>query len=79
MADFGLFDIAASWALEKEGGTARVLQVEEPGDIPDWDHEAGKADSAEQEGQSAVGLHHRGDSDGGQEWENMPALIWTWE
>jgi len=66
MADFGPFDIAASWAWEKEGARGQVLQVEGSDDTLDWDH-AGKADSAKREDQSAVGPHHRDGSDGGQE------------
>lgn len=57
----------------------QVLPVVGWDDILDWDHEAGKADSAKRGYQSAVGLHHHGGSDGGQESGNMPALIWTWE
>lgn len=79
MADFGLSDIAVSWAWEKEAGTAQVLQAEDPDDIPDWVHVTGKADdSANWEDQSAASLHHRDGSDGAQEWENMPVLIWKW-
>jgi len=74
MADFGLFDIAASLAWEKGEGTAQVLQAEGLDGIPDC-REVEKADSATRGSQSAVGLHHHGGSDGEQEWENMPAPI----
>lgn len=40
----------------------------------------GKADDSANLGdRSAASLRHRGDSDGGQEWENMPVPIWKWK